>query len=314
MNINEEIIKYNHELPYNVSLCRITNAAPHYHSRELEIIYCLKGSIRLVAGHQNTTISEGEVFSVDYRDIHYLFSDVDNLTLIFHLDLTRLNISWDNLKYIFFACESSHCYPYQQAALDKVKDIILSLAFSLYSHDVSWGKARLTDASDKLIGILFKYFNYFNYENYDDYFNEDLYGRFYRIIAYCNDNYMNKITISQLAEMEHINKNYFSQFISKTVFESFSLMIKYIRCYEAEQLLLKTNMPVYEISYSCGFSDPKYFYSAFKLWWECTPTQHRARYANYMKKATNVTYLSDTDALEAIKEQITRWHMEKAFR
>ena len=313
MKIQEQIIKYRHDLPYNARLCRITKTEPHFHSNELEIVYCLKGSIQLTAGHQNVTVGAGEVFSIDYRDIHYLHSDSDNLVLIFHLDLTRLSISWYELKYLFSACESSHCYPYQQEALDNIKDIILALSYSLYSDEEIFKEKQLKTA-DKLLDILFKYFNYFNYESYDEYLNIDTYSRFYRILAYCNENYMNKITISQLAEMEHINKNYFSQFIRKTVFESFSYMVKYIRCYEAEQLLLKTNMPAYEISYSCGFSDPKYFYSAFKRWWNCTPTEHRTRYDEYMKNEAKVVYLPDHEAACAIRDHITKWHLEKALR
>lgn len=315
MKIKEESIKYRHNLPYNAGLYRITKTEPHYHSKELEIVYCFKGSVQITAGHQNVTVNEGEIFSIDYRDIHYLHSDTDNAVLIFHLDLTCLSISWYNLKYLFFACESAHCYPHQQDALNSVKDIILALSYSLYSYEYPAHEMQkqLKASADRLLDILFRHFNYFNYESYGEYLNIDTYDRFYRILAYCNENYMNKISISQLAEREHINKNYFSQFIRKTVFGSFSSMIKYTRCYEAEHLLLKTDMPVYEISYSCGFSDPKYFYSAFKMWWHCTPTEHRMKYADYMKNEAEISCLSESESSEAIMRYITKWHTEKVL-
>ena len=82
MNINEEIITYKEGMPWHAKLCRITATEPHFHTHELELIYCLEGSINLVAGHQSNTIKAGEIFSLDFRDIHYLYSDQDNLVLL----------------------------------------------------------------------------------------------------------------------------------------------------------------------------------------------------------------------------------------
>ncbi len=314
MNIKEEKINYIKGLPCHARLCRISAIQPHYHSHDLELIFCLEGSIDLVAGHQNVTVHAGEIFSVDFRDIHYLHSSEDNLVLLFHLDLQNLDMDWNYLQEVFFSCESSHCYPYQQEAMDKVAEIILSLSFVLHCDSDEAQFQKISQASNLLLDTLYKYFNWYNYEHHDEYINEDLHDRFYRTIAYCNENYMNKISISQLAEKEHINRNYFSQFISRTVFESFSLMVKYIRCYEAEQLLLKTEMPIAEISYSCGFSDPKYFYSAFKHWWKCTPTEHRRKYGEYLRSDFKSEQISGQTAIDLIRQHIANWHLNRTFR
>ena len=93
MKIRQKIITYKDKLPYSIQLCNIAHAEPHYHEHELELIYCLKGHVDLVAGHQNVRINKGEIFSVDCGDIHYIYSDEDNLTILFHLDLTSLDIS-----------------------------------------------------------------------------------------------------------------------------------------------------------------------------------------------------------------------------
>lgn len=313
MNINEEMITYKEGMPWHAKLCRISATEPHFHSHALELIYCLEGSIDLVAGHQSNTIKAGEIFSLDFRDIHYLHSEQDNLVLLVHLDLKELDTPWEFLQYVFFACESCHCYPYQQPAMDQIKDILLSMAYDLSSNKNAGTDAH-RNAANTLMSILLKYFNWYNYENQDDYINTEIYNRFHRLIGYCNENYMNKISISHLAEIEHVNKNYFSQFVSKTVFEKFSHMVNFIRCYEAEQLLLKTDMPVAEVSFACGFSDPKYFYSAFKFWWECTPTEHRSRYRKYMKTDFHEEVLPDSEAASLIRQHITRWHLYKTFK
>jgi AraC-like DNA-binding protein len=315
MRIETPALQYENGLPFEAQLCRIGRQLPHRHPTELELVYCLEGSIHLIASEQEFTIRAGQVHSIDFNDIHYLNAEEDNLTLLFHIDLSKLP-DWENMKYVFFSCESNHCYPYQEEAMRKVKDMILSLSY-IYFSESNITIDDCTAALDSFIDTLITYFNWFNYENHDEYMNKELYDRFTRVLVYIVDNYKEKITVSQLASMEHINKNYFSQFISKTVFSSFSNMVKYIRCYQAESLLLTTDMSIADISFECGFSDPKYFYSAFTELWGLTPTKDRERYkAQYecaLHDTSSVNY-SLHEASSFIKDYIAYWHIDKTLR
>jgi len=316
MKLKEYTLRYKNDLPFQAELSNVTNLVPHRHDKELELVYCLEGTVHLEAAEQEQTLHAGQLHSIDYGDIHCLWSDDDNTTLIFHLDLTRMP-NWNYLKNIFFACEDNHLYPYQYEAMARVKDIVLSLSYAHFTD-------RLDDHEcfdkplQELIDVLLQYFNWFNYENQDDYMNVDLYERFHRVLTYCIDNYEKKITVSQLAAQENINRNYFSQFIGKTVFSSFSNMVNYIRCWHAEDLLLTTDMPNAEISYACGFSDPKYFYAAFKDLWGCTPSEHRQQYEEYYQECLrdpvnrkNETTLPDSRAAYILKDFILQWHLAK---
>lgn len=314
MDIREEKIKYRENMPFEAELCRIGMQLPHRHSTELELVYCLEGSVHLIANDQDYTLTSGQIHSIDFMDIHYLNGSEDNVSLIFHLDLSSLP-EWPELQYVYYACESNHCFPYQQQAMDSVKDIILTLSY-LYLT----GNRKNIDCSGavrNLADLLLQYFNWFNYENQDEYMNRDLYERFTRVLEYMFKNYREKITVSQLAGREHMNRNYFSQFISKTVFSSFSNMVNYIRCYNAEILLLTTDKSVADISFECGFSDPKYFYSAFKNLWHMTPTEERTRYnrqfSDASKQKNSSTIFSDSAAAAKIKDYITTWHIAKCL-
>lgn len=340
MDILIKEIEYLPGIPAEASLCRVDRSLPHSHPRDLEIVFCIEGEIHLVASDQKALLRPGQVHSIDYRDIHYLYSDTDNLALIFHLDLQNIPYDWEQIQYVFFACESNHCYAYQNDAMNAVKDLILSFSYGYMTGKYS--PEMYAEPVEFFSFYLLQYFNWFNYENQDEYMNEDLYERFHRVLAYCLDHYDQKISISQLAKAEHISKNYFSQFLSHTVFRSFSTMIKYIRCYEAEYLLLTTDKPNSEISYECGFSDPKYFYSAFRQLWGCTPSEHRTSYAKYYEeclkhyaespfaKPGEVLYedgeikytgddipgqvrMNDEAAAQILKEYMARWHLAKTF-
>ena len=221
--------------------------------------------------------------------------------------------------------------------MEAIKDMILSFSYGYltgaYSPEMYAGPVEFFSF------YLLQYFNWFNYENQDEYMNEDLYERFHRVLAYCMEHYNEKISISQLAKAEHISKNYFSQFIAGTVFKNFSTMIKYIRCYEAEHLLLTTDKPNAEIAYECGFSDPKYFYAAFKQLWGCTPSEHRIKYETYYKdclvhyqerqaakagQSPDEDMFTDDDipgqkkvkneiAADLVRKIMADWHLKKTF-
>ena len=291
-------------------LLQAKKSMPHYHTHDLEIIYCLHGSVHVSFAHEQVVLRENEIVAVDYMDIHHLYAEEENLLLVFHLDLHQMDMPWKDLKYMLFSCESVHLYPYQMPAFRSVVDLMLALACANFQDDALPGEMpdKLTG---RLLSLLVHYFNWFNYENQDDSMNPEMQDRFYRILHYCSEHYQERISLAQLAEQEHISRNYFSQFIGNTVFQSFGQMVQYIRCYNAEHMLLCTDLPNMEISYACGFSDPKYFYAAFKTWWGCTPGEHRQAMQRYMASPADVKVLSSRRSVSILRDYITRWHLYK---
>jgi YesN/AraC family two-component response regulator len=204
--------------------------------------------------------------------------------------------------------------------MQDVQDILLSIAY-LYMSKTGIDNFNnndkiniiYTNMANRLIDILLSYFDWFNYLNIYPNPNEQIRERFHSISSYCQKNYMNKITISQLAKAEHINENYFSQFLLKSSFQGFSNMLNYIRCFEAETLMLLTDLPANEISCRCGFSDIKYYYRHFKKWWGTTPHQYKNSYKRYVETPSNYKELSHAEAFEIIKDCIAAYHTRKSI-
>ena len=309
MDIKHIEIEYNKKAPFHAEICSIERMAPHYHNTSLEILFCLEGSVSFVAGTQKETISEGQVFSIDREVIHYLYSDVPNKVLIFHLDLTGMSRPWEELCYIMFTCESEHCFSYQLDPLKKVKDLILALSLEFFNGCVHPEESSI--AADTLVELLLRYFNYYNYYNPDDYIDKALWQRAYNILRYCFENYNRKITASDVAEFAHISRSYLSQYLRNTPFLSFSNILKYARCFRAEHLLLSTNMSNSEIAFACGFSDSKYLYSAFNQLWGCSPYTHRKNYRTYMNQQESYSALDAEDAADRVCRYIIDWHIDK---
>ena len=312
MFVREKRVRYkNNDFYFDASLLRITRTEPHFHKSDLEMVFCLDGEVTLTAGHQHVTLRAGDLFSVDYRDIHYLQAEGDNLVLVFHIDLMRTPLPWERLKYQFLTCETVHCSPYQQEAMRRVKDLVFSLSFVCLTEDFS---PACDTAAESLIRTLVEDFNFQNYKAPAEIIDNPSSERFERVLAYCCENYSSRITAAGLAEAEHIDANYFSRFIRNTIFISSDSFLKYIRCYEAEHLLLTTDLSNTEISYRCGFSSPRYFYAAFDAWWGCTPHAHREHYRAYMEQPCEMTVIDPAEALPLLQNFITRWHIEKTMR
>lgn len=217
-----------------------------------------------------------------------------------HIDLHKLDRSWEFLQNTYLACEDNSCKPYQRGPLQRIKNMILAAAY-LYTKN---GQLSISDGkkiSNKILDVLVEYFDWFNYINPYPNTNEEIRSRIHAIFAYCSNNLTNKVTIAELAKTVHINENYLSQFIRKSPYHSFRRMMAYMRCFVAQSLLLTTEMSVIEVSNHCGFSDDKYFYKYFKSIWGKTPMEHRQWYREYIKEEDNIAAISNSEAYKILE-------------
>lgn len=86
------------------------------------------------------------------------------------------------------------------------------------------------------------------------------------------------MTLRRTAAHFKYNPAYFSA-LCKNLFDcTFSEKLKQLRFEQAEYLLLKTNLPIHEISASAGYRDQNYFHKVFKERYGTTPLQYRKRH------------------------------------
>lgn len=303
MNIREEAIQYEENNPISVSILNIKHYRTHFHKHEVEMVFCLQGYVKMQSSHRELKLKEGDIFSIDPGDIHCLYSENDNVIVLIHIDIPKLNLPVNIFDNCFFACETQYCEPFQLVPMQKIKNILLTLAYLKVSQ-LEASKYDYEKLAYKIMDLLIKHFDWlsFIWDPYDE--NVRFQERFHRIMEYCSHNYSEKITISQIAKSENINANYLSQFMKKTTFEGFKSMIEFIRCYNAEILLLTTDETAIEISYQCGFSSPKYFYRNFKKWWNKTPIKLRQWYLQYDKCDHDITEINAEGCLPLINNKM----------
>lgn len=301
-------------IPISAELMNIRHYNSHMHENSLELLYCISGHLNLVSAHMDYLhIETNELLLLDRSDIHYAWSEEDNQILVVHIDLTDYPLYTERIKYMFFSCATFLCKPEQQPSMDKITDLMLAAAYVKYSEAENKSAVYKT-LYTTLAALLVEEFNWFSVENLTTSENEKYRERLEGILKYVQLHYDEKITISQLARLYYINENYLSQFLKTTSFESFSRLLQYIRCYEAEHLLLTTDMKIQEISDRCGFSSVKYFHKYFKLLWGITPLQHKFRHMKFCASADEFYEYEKATAFTTVRDYIARRHIDKFIR
>lgn len=100
-------------------------------------------------------------------------------------------------------------------------------------------------------------------------------NRYSKIMSYLEQNFMNPITLSDLADHVYLTPTYLSRFFKKNLNSNFSVILNKIRLEHAVEELLVTSYPIMTIAYSNGFPGVNAFNKLFKEQFGCTPNAYR---------------------------------------
>ncbi len=97
-------------------------------------------------------------------------------------------------------------------------------------------------------------------------------------LGYIRIHYTERITLDQLAELEHISTSYLSRKFKQRTGKSVIAYINALRIERSKQYLMASALDVNEIAYQVGFDSPKYFHRVFKALTGESPASFRKRY------------------------------------
>lgn len=101
-------------------------------------------------------------------------------------------------------------------------------------------------------------------------------NRLRSMISYINQNYPEKMTLSQIAKTAGVSEREATRCFKKCIGQSpMEYLIKY-RLNQAKKLLLETDMSITGICQQCGFSDSAYFGKVFRRSYGMTPREYRS--------------------------------------
>jgi two-component system response regulator YesN len=98
-----------------------------------------------------------------------------------------------------------------------------------------------------------------------------------KIRFYLTENFQKSISLKELSQKFNINLYYLSQLFKKKTGQNYSDYLSHLRINRAKELLIKTDMKVYEICEAVGYIDTAYFTKLFEKYADCTPSEYRKR-------------------------------------
>lgn len=296
--------------PLSISVYSVKQAPTTLHEKGiLEIIFCLKGSVKFSYAYEEFTLNAGEYISVD-KDAYYLYDGKDNVCVSLYLELKYFEDKYPFICDNLFVCEgcAESTMEYPTPYHNKLKGMMIALLKYLQWN--SREDIHVINASEKIVDLFVEHFDVFFYHVKQMSPSDDHFQRTREINQYLRRHMKEKITIESIAKEFNFTPGYTSEFMRKNSV-GFRSMLAYIRANDSEALLLNTNKTILEISEECGFSDVKYYYSAFKKWYKCTPKQFREHYGKL--KEENLKPLELEDISYLIDELMTTHYMETFF-
>lgn len=281
-----EPVSYQGSLPFELAFLNIAEENKHCH-REIEILLVLRGITHYQIYHTDYELNPGDLIIADVEDLHQIHDSSDDILLLsIHVDTGRFEHLYPNIRYMFFVCEECMEGPsgnrqLLQSKLNLLKQHIAKMAFDYMQEEAD--PALLTEDVNRLVSILVEHFQGFFMEDFqyktsqEDLSQEDL-QRLCRITRFIMLNYREKITLDDIARMEHLSTYYLSHLIKENLGFNFQNFVNSIRLEFAEKLLVFSNMTLMQISQECGFSSPNYFNKCFSAWHGKTPSQYRKSY------------------------------------
>ena len=316
----KERITFKSELPVNVLVADIEEYPIHFHD-ELEMVFVLKGHVKLRNGYYNYDLKQGDIFTLNDREIHSFsrIGNQENMVMLLQMDLTYFSRYYNNLKNNFFVTDMEDD---DDESLDILRKFLAKIMMDILEKGFGY-EQKVIESTHNLIASLQADFQYFVME--DGRFvneakkkgNKILAGRLNRITDYMYDNYYRKLTLKEIAEKEHLSIYYLSHVIKEATGLSFQDLLNFIRVEESEKLLLGTGKRIGAIAEETGFSAVRYYVKHFETWFHMHPAEYRKKFTGKVsgrESGAKMRRATPAEIEEALKQQVKGLYRDYFFR
>ena len=274
--MREEYIDYREDLPVRIYLANIREYPIHWHN-STELIFILKGSLDIQIGIGTYHIVEGQIEIVNHNEVHSMKSSSDNLVLGLNISPSFFKKYYSGAEDMYFYADSSSLEIQQTEKYERLRKLISRIYYeSLKKYEDYEG--AIEKELVKLMYHLVNNFHYLFYEEESLREDELELERYHRIVSFIEKNYMNRISLKELAEREFLSSQYLSSKIKETFGYSFIDFLNLIRVEESTKLLLTTDKNISDIALETGFSHVRYYNKHFKKHYKILPRDYRKKY------------------------------------
>ena len=249
----------------------------HFHS-SLEFLYILQGGYLCHTDRDSIYVNPGEIIFFNSRTPHSTESTTDHTVECVMLQFDNIMKVPENAKCLSHFIEQKNVPYYVFKAGGKNTAILVDLITTIYNEHK---KAEIAHdyviAAKKLEIIAVLYRNGL----INDYKLESLYDkniqRIMPIVEYIEKNYASIISLDDISNVLHMNKNYICKIFKIATNKTIMDYLNFVRV-ENAKTLLKSGISIFQVSSSVGFSSQSYFNKVFRKYILCTPSEYKKRF------------------------------------
>ncbi|MTI60006.1 MAG: helix-turn-helix domain-containing protein [Firmicutes bacterium] len=270
--MNFQYINYDYGLPIKIFVNSPRNKF-HLHDG-LELIWVLDGELFVQVENKKIMLYNDDLLLVNSFSNHRLNTGDDNKFLVMEIEKSFCQEYIADFNNKYFLLNSSN-----------EKQQRYELIRFLFSRMIDIYNKKTIEMLDNINNNLIKMLKYIE-DNFTidqgksqlSKFDNSKYIIINEMIEHIKANYMDKITLKNIAEEKHYNTSYLSEKFKDFVGINFKDYVDIVRLYNAMKSILYKNENISDIAYNNGFCSLKSFYRAFHRYYNCTPGEYRNLY------------------------------------
>lgn len=293
MNETSPDVFAHYDLPFETYFEKSIDHKFQVHN-EVELIWVLRGRVRIDCDNKDYNLTSQTLFMINPYQMHSIKSMEESLIISFRFKNEYLKEYNETYKNLVFENKVNHF----EDLVKKYKEVPLLISEII--------RLLITPNQSSLVRYkIIGYYNMFIYELYTMLLKEKYLDikkkdvpfhieRQTKIIEYLHNNFLEKITLSDLAKDIDISDFRLSHLMKEMFGISFREYLFNIRLEYALELLRETNYSVIKVSKMSGFSDIKYLNKRLKERFKTTALKYRKKYCERLKNtSSDSSYIED---------------------
>lgn len=241
---------------------------------EVECLVVLNGKLEACVNGKIYNLSKGDIVFFDSNEGHATLSkEKETIALVLHFSPNTLNGFDKNRDRYHWGGATDKFTRNETYALEIRKSLVEII--ESFNKDSLESKIKRSIASDNIILKSLLHFAKKEEKNKEDKNDPDRDGAMRKIIEFLDDNYREKISLNDLADLVGYHPNYTSEIVSKNLGISFTEYLQRKRLSNATKDLKQSEKKISDIAFDHGFSNVRSFNNAFRESFGRSPSEYR---------------------------------------
>ena len=261
---------YNMTYPFQIPV--------HWHP-EIEILYVIRGPLKVIIEGEEYTGTQGDVFCVSPGELHFMdpaSADIDYYALLFPLELLAFQLE-DTLDREFFQPlrDHSRILPHHPSTPENAAMLRYLFTRIIRAEQDPDSMGKQLNLRILLLSLL-REFAASGLQHPRSSRGNDPMQR--ELLTYLQQNYTESIRLEDLSKQFHLSEKYLSRYFKQHFHLTLTQYLMHLRLTHARHLLETGDLPVTEVALQSGFSNVSHFIRSFHAAFQMSPLQYRKNF------------------------------------